>query len=73
MTPYEALVQMGYSDEQISALEGKTTKNGGFEISYMNDSLNITYLLSEGGYVTDIGIEISSGSQSEVYIETEKQ
>ena len=73
MTPHEALVQMGFSEEQITALEGKTTRNGGFEISYINNNLNITYLINENGYVTDIGVEITSGSQNEVYIEIERQ
>lgn len=73
MTPHEALVQMGFSEEQITALEGKTTRNGGLEISYINNNLNITYLINENGYVTDIGVEITSGSQNEVYIEIERQ
>ncbi len=73
MTPHEALVQMGFSEEQITTLEGKTTRNGGLEISYINNNLNITYLINENGYVTDIGVEITSGSQNEVYIEIERQ
>lgn len=74
MTPCEALIQMGFSEEQIKALEGKTTRNGNFEITYYPNSLLISYLINENGYVVDMGINLTaSGSECEVYIEMERQ
>ncbi|MBR4256509.1 MAG: hypothetical protein IKQ18_05040, partial [Clostridia bacterium] len=73
MTPYEALIQLGFTEEQINALEGKTTRNGNFEITYYTNSLLISYLINENGYIIDTGINLSNGSEAEVYIEMERQ
>ena len=74
MTPVEALMQMGFSEEQIEALSGKTTKYGNFTVSYINNALVMSYLINENGYAVDVGIEITpSGSQNEAFIEIERQ
>ena len=74
MAPYEALIQMGFTEEQIKALEGKTARNGNFEITYYPNSLLISYLINENGYVVDMGINLTaSGSECEVYLEMERQ
>ena len=72
MTPVEALERMGFSAEQIAALEGRITADDGFTVTYYTTSVSFTYGLREDGYSVSMGIEISDGSDDQVYIEIEK-
>ena len=72
MTPVEALERLGFSAEQIAALEGRITADDGFTVTYYTTSVSFTYGLREDGYSVSMGIEISDGSDDQVYIEIEK-
>ena len=72
MTPVGALERLGFSAEQIAALEGKSEEEDGFTVSYNTTFVSFTYGFIEDGYSVSMGIEISDGSDDQVYIEIEK-
>lgn len=63
MNPEKALLMMGYTEEQISSLKGKTEREGDFTLNYTGDYLTITYVYNGAA----LGIELGSGANA--YIE----
>ena len=71
-TPVGALEWLGFNAKQIAALEGKSEEEDGFTVSYNTTFVSFTYGFIEDGYSVSMGIEISDGSDDQVYIEIEK-
>lgn len=71
-TPVGALERLGFNAKQIAALEGKSEEEDGFTVSYNTTFVSFTYGFIEDGYSVSMGIEISDGSDDQVYIEIEK-